>query len=88
MARKFSDTQQRYLKWLSEGNSIHVLIECFSYVGKITYSSPPSFTTNKRALEGLKKAGMLKFEDEAVYGIRWTVVTLSEKAHEFMEAHS
>lgn len=88
MSRKFTDTQKSYLKWLFEGNSIHVLIECFSSIGQITYSSSLPFNADKRALEGLKKAGMLKFHDETPYGVRWTVVTLSEKGHEFVRKHS
>lgn len=85
MSRKFSDTQKRYLQWLLDGNSIHVLLECFTNIGKLTYSSRLPFKPDKRALEGLKKAGMLKFHDETQFGLRWSVVSISDKGIEFME---
>jgi hypothetical protein len=81
-------TQQNYLSWLFEGNSIHVLIECFSKLGETTYSSPLPFKADKRALDNLKRNDFLKFKDEYQFGLRWLIVSLSEKGLTFMEDHS
>lgn len=88
MANKLTDAQQNYLSWLYQGNSIQVLLECFSHLGEISYSSPLPFKADKRALDNLKKAGYLSFTDEYQYGLRWLVVSLSDKGVKFMEAQS
>ncbi len=83
-----TETQQNYLKWFNEGNSMHILIECFSRFGETTYLSPLPFKADRRALENLKRSGFLKFTDEYHYGLRWMVVSLSDKGLQFMEAQS
>lgn len=88
MANKVTQTQQNYLSWLFEGNSIHILIECFSRLGETSYSSVLPFKADKRALDNLKKKGFLSFKDEYHYGLRWLVVSLSEKGLKFMEENS
>ncbi len=85
MASKLSTTQLNYLKWLYQGNTINVFLECFKDTGKIEYSSHYPHQTDKRALENLKRAGMLKFHDEFHFGLQWRVVSLSDKAIKFME---
>jgi hypothetical protein len=82
---KITPTQQGYLDWFYKGNSIHILIECFSRFGETTYISPLPFKADRRALENLKRRGFLKFTDEYHYGLRWLVVSLSDKAVKFME---
>ena len=88
MANKLTETQQNYLSWFFEGNSIHILIECFSRFGETTYLSPLPFKADRRALENLKRSGFLKFTDEYHFGLRWLVVSLSEEGMKFMEENS
>jgi len=85
MSNKLTKTQSNYLSWLYEGNTIHVSLECFKMLGDITYSSPLPFKADFRALENLKKSGMLKFHDEMEFGLRWLVVSLSDKGVKFKE---
>lgn len=85
MASKLTKTQINYLEWLYKGNAIHVSLECFSKLGEITYTSPLPFKADFRALDNLKRAGMLSFEDQIQYGLRWVVVSLSDRAVKFME---
>lgn len=88
MVNKLTKTQLNYLEWLYKGNAIHVSLECFSKMGEITYTSPLPFKADLRALDNLKKAGMLKFEDQFEYGLRWSVVSLSDKAFKFLDERS
>lgn len=88
MVSKLTKTQLNYLEWLYKGNSIHVSLECFSKLGEITYTSPLTFKPDLRALDNLKRAGMLTFQDQIDYGLRWVVVTLSDRAIKFMEEQS
>jgi len=85
MANKFTQTQLNYLKWLHKGNTLHVFLEGFVDIGKIEYSSEYPYQTDRRALENLKRAGMLKFHDESHYDLHWRIVSLSDKAIKFME---
>lgn len=88
MASKLTKTQLNYLEWLYKGNAIHISLECFTKLGEITYTSPLPFKADSRALDNLKRAGMLKFEDQIEYGLRWVVVSLSVKAINFLEEDS
>ncbi len=85
MKLKLTKTQKNYLEWFYKGNALQVNLECFSQIGEISYTSPITFNTDRRALDNLKRAGMLEFKDEMAFGLRFIMVTLSERGVEFME---
>ncbi|HIC46411.1 MAG TPA: hypothetical protein EYM37_08790 [Methylophaga aminisulfidivorans] len=84
MAKSITNTQLEYLEWFYKGNKIEICLQALH----LHYSTEPTFKTDIRALENLKKSGMLSTYPEFAYGLIFYVVTISDKGIQYLEERS
>lgn len=84
MQVKLTSTQLSYLEWFYKGNKIEICLQALH----LHYSTEPTFKTDIRALENLKKSGMLSTHPEFVYGLIFYVVTINDKGIQYLEERS
>jgi len=85
MPRKLTKTQIDYLQWVGAGNSIHFCTEVSDQLGKMVYSTPPTFKTNHRAILNLLRDGYLSIKEEYNFGVRWAVLSISSNGLSLLE---
>ena len=86
MSKKLTPTQINLLNWMNDGNSVSFCTEVSTQLAKISYSTPPPFHLDKRAVTNLKRDGYLEEIEKFIFGIRWSMLTINNKGVALLES--
>lgn len=86
MTKKLSPTQVNLLDWMNDGNFVYFCTEVSNQLGEMSFSRPPEFQTDRRAILNLLRDGYLQLIETYIYGIRQASLTINNKGEAVLES--